>query len=309
MKPKLCNVTRRDQEPNSGEYPTTEGFIPVEGGRVWYEMSGVGGKTPLVFLHGGPGFPPYKFECLKQLADQRPVVLYHQLGCGKSDRPDDASLWTVDRFVEELNIVKEELGLQRLHLLGHSWGAALAAQYLKKFPEGVESVTLASPLLSTPKWIEDANRLKATLPHRVQEAIEANERDGTTGSDEYKKAMKQFEKRYLCRLSRLPKSAQRTTQEANFDVYETMWGPSEFFCTGNLKNLDCEQDLTNIKIPVLYTCGRYDEATPGTVASFKEITPGSQMVIFENSAHHAEIEEEPKFISTIRNFLNTVDGS
>lgn len=294
--------------PNSGEKTSTEGFIPVEGGRVWYETSGVDRKIPLVFLHGGPGFPPYKFECLKQLSDQRKVVLYHQLGCGKSDRPVDASLWTVDRFVEELNIIKEELGLQRVHLLGHSWGAALAAQYLKRFPDGVESVTFASPLLSTLRWIEDTNRLKETLPPKTRNAIEVNERNNTTDSDEYKRAMKQFEKRYLCRLSTLPPSVQRTSREANFDVYETMWGPSEFYCTGSLKNLDCEQDLTDIKIPVLFTCGKYDEATPETVALFREKTPGSQMVIFENSAHHAEIEEEDKFLSAIRDFLNEVES-
>lgn len=104
-------------------------LIAAEGGRVWYKVSGVDGKTTLVFLYGGSGFPSYKFECLKQLSDERQVVLYHQLGCGKSDRPDDASLWTVDRFVDELNTVKRELGLKSMHLQGHSWGAALAAQY------------------------------------------------------------------------------------------------------------------------------------------------------------------------------------
>jgi len=106
-----------------------EGFVAVPGGRVWYRSVGADG-IPLLCLHGGPGFPHDYLEELEGLAPGRRVVFYDQLGCGRSDRPDDPSLWTVDRFVEELAVVRESLGLERLHLFGSSWGGMLAIQYV-----------------------------------------------------------------------------------------------------------------------------------------------------------------------------------
>ena len=111
-----------------------EGYINVPGGRVWYRSvgpdSGSEGRTPLLCLHGGPGFTHNYLEPLEALADQRRVVFYDQLGCGRSDRPDDETLWTVERFVEELVQVRAALGLDRLHLFGSSWGGMLAMQYV-----------------------------------------------------------------------------------------------------------------------------------------------------------------------------------
>src|SRR5579885_653361 len=106
-----------------------EGFIPVDGYRVWYRIVGGGSEheqAPLMILHGGPGAPHDYIENLADLAsDTRRVILYDQLGCGRSDQPDDTSLWRVERFVKELAIVRRELKLDRIHLLGQSWGGML----------------------------------------------------------------------------------------------------------------------------------------------------------------------------------------
>src|SRR5262245_57729257 len=92
-----------------------EGFIDVPGGKVWYRIAGSGTATPLLALHGGPGFPSDYLTPLTKLADERPVILYDQLGCGKSDRPSDKSLWKTERFVRELATVREKLGLSDVH--------------------------------------------------------------------------------------------------------------------------------------------------------------------------------------------------
>src|ERR1700738_2971850 len=105
----------------------SQGYIPVEGGRVWYKIVGAGNPgIPLLTLHGGPGYPHDYLEPLQQLADERPVIFYDQLGCGQSDRPDDRALWRIDRFVRELEQVRRSLALERMHLFGHSWGSMLA---------------------------------------------------------------------------------------------------------------------------------------------------------------------------------------
>src|SRR5690606_37194829 len=111
-----------------------EGFIPVTGGNVWYRISGNGPGLPLLVLHGGPGSKSSDRDPLRQLGTDRPIIHYDQLGCGKSDRPTDTALWTVERYVEELEQVIQALELEEFHLLGHSWGTMLAASYLFKKP-------------------------------------------------------------------------------------------------------------------------------------------------------------------------------
>ena len=100
---------------------TAEGYVTVPGGHVWYQVVGADRPgVPLLCLHGGPGMPHDYLEPLADLAASRPVIFYDQLGCGRSDRPADDSLWTTDRFVEELAVVHATLGLERPHLFGNS---------------------------------------------------------------------------------------------------------------------------------------------------------------------------------------------
>lgn len=125
------------------------GFLPVEGGRVWYEVHGSGARTPLLVLHGGPGIPHDYLANLALLGDERPVVFYDQLGCGQSDRPEDPALWTRERFARELAAVRAALGLEDVVLFGHSWGSMLAVDYLSGLtgerPAGVRGAILAGP--------------------------------------------------------------------------------------------------------------------------------------------------------------------
>src|SRR5919206_2191398 len=97
---------------------SSEGYVDVPGGRVWYRIAGGGAGMPLLCLHGGPGFCHDYIERLAELGDERPVVFYDQLGCGRSERPDDPSLWRVERSVAELEAVRRALGLDRLHVFG-----------------------------------------------------------------------------------------------------------------------------------------------------------------------------------------------
>src|SRR6185295_11111472 len=125
-----------------------EGRIEVPGGRIWYRIVGSGTKTPLLVLHGGPGMSSAYLSPLAALADERPVIFYDQLGAGRSDRPTDSTLWTVDRFVQEIPRIRQALGLREVHLYGHSWGTILAVEYLLTQPQGVRSVILSSPAIS-----------------------------------------------------------------------------------------------------------------------------------------------------------------
>ena len=175
-----------------------QGFIGVPGGPVWYKVVGSGDGIPVIALHGGPGGTSCGYSLLEPLGDQRPVIRYDQLGTGRSGRPENLSLWETDRFVEALDIVLEELGAEKYHLLGHSWGGALAGAYVaEKGTDRLASVTFSSPLLSTPMWIADANYLRSLLPEDVQATLSEHEAAGTTDSDEYKAASEIFYERHV----------------------------------------------------------------------------------------------------------------
>ncbi len=146
---------------------TEEGTVEVEGGyRVWYRRVGDGG-VPLLILHGGPGAGHDYLEPLEALCADRTVVFYDQLGCGRSDRPEDTSLWRIERFVVEVDAVREALGLETVHLLGQSWGGWLAIEYMLTDPRGVIGLVLASTSASIPQFVAEAERLKAALPPEV----------------------------------------------------------------------------------------------------------------------------------------------
>lgn len=280
-----------------------QGYIKVIGGKVWYGITGKKKSVPLIVIHGGPGFPHYSLQPLEILSDEIQVIFYDQLGCGKSDRPQDKNLWKKERFVKELQEIIAFLKIEKFHILGNSWGSMLAIEYALTKPNGLISLILSGPLLSVPRWINDANALRKKLPIKLQETLNKHERAKTTSSNEYKNAELEFYKRHLCRIYPFPKLKQKTNEEAGLDVYNTMWGPSEFYCTGNLKGHDLTDRLHEIKLPVLLTCGKYDEATPKTVKHYKSLFSNAQMVIFKNSAHMAVLEETELYVKTVRDFL------
>jgi len=281
-----------------------EGFIEVPGGRVWYRSVGEGG-TPLLCLHGGPGFTHYYLEPLEALADRRQVIFYDQLGCGRSDRPEDVSLWTVDRFVEELAQVREALGLSRLHLFGSSWGGMLAMQYtLDRRPE-LESLILCGSPASMIRWVEDCDELLAAQPADVRRAIREHEEAGFTACPEYQSAILGFYREHVCRLSPWPVGLERSFAEAGYSVYTTMNGPSEFTVTGTLKTWDIMDRLPEIQVPTLLVGGRHDECRPGHLEEMHRRIAGSRLVIIEDASHLCFAEQPDEFTGLVNSYLDS----
>ncbi|MEJ0057297.1 MAG: alpha/beta fold hydrolase [Bacteroidota bacterium] len=147
-----------------------EGYVPVEGGRIWYKVVGTGKGVPLLLIHGGPGGRSCSgIPATPCLATKDKSFFYDQLGSGNSDRTTDTTLWRLSHFVDEVDALRNALGLKEVNILGHSWGATVAVEYmLTKKPTGVKSVIFAGPLLSTPVWMKDAQILLSQLPPAVQ---------------------------------------------------------------------------------------------------------------------------------------------
>ena len=285
-----------------------EGYIEVPGGRVWYRaLAPVGEQTdatPLLCLHGGPGFTHYYLEPLEALAEHRRVIFYDQLGCGRSDRPDDVTLWTVDRFVDELAQVRTALGLTKLHLFGSSWGGMLAMQYVLDRRPDLESLTLCGSPASMIRWVSDCDELLAEEPAEARRVIREHEAAGFTDCPEYAAAILGFYRKHVCRLDPWPVGLERSFAEVGNQVYNTMNGPSEFTVSGTLKTWDIMDRLPEIRIPTLLVGGRYDECTPGHLEEMHRRIVGSQLVIIEDASHLCFAEKPAEFNQVINSFLD-----
>ena len=293
--------------PNLKQLNIESGFIDAPGGPVWYEVMAGGDGIPLLTIHGGPGSTSCGMQVLATLNDNRPVIRYDQLGTGRSGRPTDRSLWNRDRFVEELSVLRRELGLEKVHLLGHSWGASLAAYYvLETGGKGVQSLILSSPLISTEAWVADANFLRKTLPPEVQRVLDENEAAGTLDSPEYKLATAYFYDLFVTRGEAV-EHFDCTDAPGNSLIYSQMWGPTEFLSTGSLIDFDLRPRLATISVPTLFLTGEYDEARPETVSRFASKVPNSRFEVISGVAH-ASLNRAPEvYRERVRTFINRVE--
>ena len=291
---------------------TREGFVSFRGYEVWYRIVGdqdEPGRLPLLCLHGGPGFPHDYLEPLEAIATTgRRAIFYDQLGCGNSDDPNDPSMYTVDLYVEEIGVVRRALELERVHILGHSWGGQLAMEYALTQASGLASLILADTAASVPQWVAEMRRLVAELPPEVQQAILKHEAAGTTDSPEYQEATRVFFRRHGSgRIHPRPEFLKRMADKPGDRVYQTMWGPSEFYVTGTLKHWDITGRLGEIRVPTLIIAGRYDHATPVLAETLYRRIHNSELVVFENSGHFPHIEETEHYLQVLDHFLHHVE--
>ena len=294
--------------------PSQEGFIPFHGHKTWYQIVGdheEQGKLPLLGLHGGPGMAHDYLESLEALAETgRRVIFYDQLGCGKSDHPHDPTLWEIELFVDEVDAIRTSLALKQIHLLGQSWGGFLAQEYMLTNPSGVKSLILANTAASTERWINEANLLRAKLPEEVQQTLKKHEYAGTTDDPMYASATDVYYRHHLCRMNPWPDCLLRTLDQLAGDpeVYNTMWGPSEFYCTGRLQNWNIEDKLGEIQIPTLILSGEYDESTPAINQVLHQGIRDSEWVLLEGCSHTPHLEATEKYLQILTNFLNRVEA-
>jgi proline-specific peptidase len=273
-----------------------EGYLPVPGGMVWYRRCGTGDGLPLLVVHGGPGSGSDYLEPLADLATDRTVVFYDQLGCGRSERPGRPGLWTLDRFVAELHAVRRMLRLTDLALYGHSWGGWLAIEYVLRHGAGVGALVLASTSAGLPEHRDELARLRAALPPRTAGAL------ADPGHPEHGAALIEFYQRHLCRMEQWPAAVVEATRRENA-AYRAMIGPDEVTIVGSMRSWDRTADLGSVTPPTLVTAGRFDEMTPRCAETLHRGLPRSRLEVFERSAHMPHWEQRTAYLEALRGFL------
>jgi proline iminopeptidase len=279
------------------------GFVEVMGFKLFYRSFGVGDDV-LLCLHGGPGIPHYYLLPLAKLAsDGRRVVFYDQLGVGSSEKPDDISLFNIERGADEVEGVRKALDLGKVNLLGSSYGGALALQYALKYQKHLKKLIIASGLASVSETVSEMNRLKTLLPKETQEVMKKYESKCAFLHPEYLKAVDAYYHNFLCRLPEWPQDVVRSLNELSVPVYFTQNGPNEFTIIGTWKGWDITARLPEIKVPTLVTVGKYDEVTPRVAETIHKGITGSTLTVFENSAHLTMWDEEKKYLQVVKTFL------
>ena len=283
-----------------------EGFLTVEGGKIWYEVYGSGNKTPILVLHGGPGYPSYYLNPLKSLAKDRSVILFDQLGCGRSDILTDTTLMTIDAYVAQTRKLVEHLNIEKVIIYGHSWGTTLGTEYYKKYPDNIDALILGSPSIDCNMWQEDADKLLAQLPDSIRFPLVNHKNNFIPDTTALDNAIDYFYHEFYTR--KLPLSKDVIKADSSWyakagTVYEYMWGIEEYSVDGTLNGHDGKEILKKINVPVLYITGEYDTATPSTVKKYQEITPNSRLEVIEDAGHQTLNDNEELELKILESFL------
>lgn len=280
----------------------------MEGGKIWYRILGEGSGIPLLMTHGGPGGTSKYFYQFAPLSQDRPIIIFDQLGSGRSDHHTDTTLLNVSNFVDQVHALKTHLGLKEFYLHGHSWGTALALEYYSKYPAGIKALIFNSPYFNTRIWKADADTLIASLADSTQLAIKIGEQTGDFLSPAYTMANTVYDKNFGVRKVRLTTDLDTFAAPRNAFIYNYMWGPTEFTATGTLKTYDNLESLKKVKVPTLFITGEFDEARPSTVAYFQSLIPGSKLQIISGSGHGTMHDNREENMEAIGSFLKLLDG-
>lgn len=230
-----------------------EGYMPFRGYQTYYRIVGEPNpdKAPLLLIHGGPGSSHNYFELMDDYAETgRQLIMYDQVGCGKSSLPEDESVYVKETWAAELIALREYLHLDEVHMLGQSWGGMLEMYYLTSFdPQGIKSVMIDGSPASIKLWTQEQHRLISYLSYEDREAIAEAERTGDFTGPKYLAANDRYMERYCWddpdenspEPLRRPTNGQRASRIAE--------GPNEFTENGTISDFEVTDELHKIHVP------------------------------------------------------------
>ncbi|MGI6223368.1 MAG: proline iminopeptidase [Prevotella sp.] len=290
----------------------TEGYMPFRGYQTYYRIVGepVGDKAPLLLLHGGPGSTHNYFELLDDIAlSGRQVISYDQLGCGLSYVEGHPELWTLDMWLDELEALRNYLHLDRLHILGQSWGGMMIIAWLiDRKPKGVCSAILSSTLSSSQLWGHEQHRLISFMSPEDQAAIKKAEETGNFESEEYIRANDHYTELHACSITKDSPECLRRKKRFGTESYNVAWGPNEYMPWGNLKNFDYTSRLGEISQPTLVISGTNDESTPLLAKTMYDGIPNSRWELLDGARHMTFADQPEKYKKIVREWCDENEG-
>ncbi|KUG07223.1 proline iminopeptidase-family hydrolase [Solirubrum puertoriconensis] len=282
---------------------------------VWTKRFGNNPRIKLLLLNGGPGATHEYFECMESFLPQEGIefIYYDQLGCGNSDNPKDTAMWSLPRYVEEVEQVRQALNLNKdnFYLLGHSWGGILAAEYALKYQQNMKGLIISNMMMDVPAYGRYADEVLAPqLKPEVLKEIRAIEAKKDFQNPRYMELLlPNFYVEHILRLplDKWPEPVNRSFAKMNQSLYVTMQGPSEFGVAGKLVNWNRVPDLPKLAVPVLSIGGKYDTMDPEHMRMVAQKVQNGTALICPNGSHMSFYDDQQTYMTGLIKFLKGVD--
>lgn len=278
---------------------------------VWTKRFGNNPKMKVLLLNGGPGATHEYFECMESFLPKEGIefIYYDQLGCGNSDNPKDTAMWSLPRYVEEVEQVRQALNLNKdnFYLLGHSWGGILAAEYAFKYQQNLKGLIISNMMMSIPDYGKYADNVlaKQMKPEVLKEIREIEARKDFQNPRYMELLMPNFYVEHICRipLDQWPEPVTRSFSKMNQSLYVTMQGPSEFGVSGKLLNWNRVPYLPKLTVPVLSIGGKHDTMDPEHMRMVANKVQNGTALICPNGSHMSFYDDQQTYMAGLTKFI------
>lgn len=279
--------------------------VDVGGHKVRAYSYGSGAEV-VFLLNGGPGLPcDYLREPHLPLVDQGyRVVVHDQLGTGQSDHPYDPALWTLSRYVDEVEAVLAALDLDRVHFLGHSWGGWCGIEYALTYPDRIASMVLVGTCADIPHLLTEIERHRDALGPQTVAMMQRFEAEGLFDHPAYAAAVDLLDFRHFRRMPARPVPGERSKAGFNYPIFLQIQGPNEYHYSGSIRTFSRLDALEAFDWPVLILQGQHDALTPACGMRMQHAIAGSQIRVFPNSSHSPFYEEPEAYRNALLAFLD-----
>jgi proline iminopeptidase len=281
--------------------------------RVWTKRFGNNPRIKVLLLHGGPAMTHEYMECFQSFFPQEGFEFYEydQLGSYYSDQPTDSSLWTTGRFVEEVEQVRQALGLNKdnFYLLGNSWGGILGMEYALKYQQHLKGLIVCNMMASAPEYDRyNIEVLRKGMDPVVVDSVVAMEARGAYTDPRFMELLlPHYYKKHLCRLEEWPDPVNRAMKHVNPVIYTMMQGPSEFGISGRLENWDIKGRLKEISVPTLMVGARYDTMDPKAMEAQSKLVQNGSYLYCPNGSHLAMWDDQQVYMKGVIDWIKKVD--
>ena len=281
--------------------------------KVWTKRFGNNPKIKVLLLHGGPAMTHEYMECFETFFQREGFAFYEydQLGSYYSDQPKDSSLWTIERFVDEVEQVRKAINADKdnFYVLGNSWGGILAMEYALKYQQYMKGLLVANMMASAPEYGKYADEVlaKQMKPEVLKEIRDLEAKKDFSNPRYMELLIPNFYKEHLCRLEEWPDGLNRASKHANGEVYTLMQGPSEFGISGRLAKWDIKNRLHEIIVPTLMIGAKYDTMDPKAMEEQSKLVKNGSYLYCPNGSHLAMWDDQKVFMNGVIKFINDVD--
>lgn len=287
---------------------------PVGDFNVWTKRFGTNPKIKVLLLHGGPAMTHEYMECFETFFQREGFEFYEydQLGSYYSDQPTDSSLWTTERFVEEVEQVRQAIRADstNFYVLGNSWGGILAMEYALKYQKNIKGLLIANMVASAPEYGKYADEvLAAQMKPEILAEIKIIEARKDFSNPRYMELLiPNFYHEHICRLEVWPDALNRALKHANGTVYTMMQGPSEFGISGRLAKWDIKDRLREIAVPTLMIGAKHDTMDPKAMEEQSKMVQKGRYLYCPNGSHLAMWDDQQVFMTGVINFIHDVNS-